>query len=323
MTKECWTLASGYKMPNIGFGTWFGFGFTEENAFKDALRTALDNGYRHIDTAFLYKTEKWIGEVLNEYFTSQKLKREDIFVTTKLWPTFMGNKELVNRGAEISLRDLGLDYIDLFILHSPMGFSHVSDDALFPSLEKGVESLSDPTNLTNAWQGLEDLVDAGKLKSIGVSNTNIEQMARIKKIAKHPICCDQVEYHIFLQQPALVDYCSKENIVIVAYAPLGSPGRPLKMQDWSSHAPMEDPLVKQIAKVHNKSEAQILLKFILQRNICIIPKSKTPARVKENMDIFDFTLTDEEVQLLKSLDKNERSYSFSTLKNHVEYPFHS
>jgi len=318
MIKTTWNLNSGHIMPMVGFGTWYGSGFWGEKVIKDSIRAALDCGYRHIDTAYLYKTEQVVGEVLREYFSSKKLKREDIFVTTKIWPTFMGSKELATRGIELSLKNLGIDYIDMLIMHAPAALTYIDDDTLFPSGDICVQNRS---CITDSWQVMERFVDEGKLKSIGVSNFNIEQMNRIKEIAKHPLSYIQVEYHVYLQQPELVEYCSKENIVIVAYAPLGSPGRPSNVQGWSSQAPIEDPLVNEIAKARNKSPAQILLRFLLQRNISVIPKSKTPERVRENFEILNFELTENEMKSLVDLNKNERDYSFQFIKNHVEYPF--
>lgn len=167
---------------------------------------------------------------------------------------------------------------------------------------------------------MEEFVDQGKLKSIGVSNFNVDQMDRIKKISRHPIACNQVECHVFLQQPELLNYCQNENIVMIAYAPLGSPSRAWD-PEWTSHPPMQDPVVKGIAEKHKKTAAQVLLRFLIQRKICVIPKSITPSRVRENFDIFDFELTKEEMTSLIALDKNERSFKFNWWEGHIEYPF--
>lgn len=311
-----WTvLANGRKMPNIGLGTWQA---TDENEVRNALRTALDCGYRHIDTAYLYQNEGIIGEVIREYIDSKKLKRKDLFITTKLWVTFMETEEHVRKGFNKSLESLGLDYIDLYLIHNPCGLKYVDDYNFKPSPIEDYY-IDEEECILKTWKTMEKLVEEGHILSIGVSNFSIEQMKRILQISNHPIVCNQIENHVYLQQNDLVEFCHQEKIKIVAFAPIGSPARRRKKENWKSHVPLEDPIVQKIAIDHNKSPAQILLKFLLQRNVVVIPKSTNVGRIRENIDLNDFELSPEDISLLKSLDRNMRFFIFVGWEKHREY----
>lgn len=240
----------------------------DENITKETVTYALDNGYRAIDTAQFYNNEVEVGEAIN----NSSIPREDIFVTTKVWNTHHGYEETL-QAFEQSLEKLQLDYIDLYLIHWPM-----------PMENKYIET----------YQALEKLYKDGKVKAIGVSNFEIEHLDNILNNCEIVPAVNQVECHPYFQQTALKDYCKKHHIQLQAWSPL------------SRGATLEDETIQQIANKYNKTIAQVILRWHIQEGTCIIPKSITPHRIKENIDILDFSLTDDDMQLIASLDKNER-----------------
>lgn len=314
------TLPNGRKMPLVGYGTYLA---DNEESLKIALRAALDAGYRKIDTALIYGNENIIGDVLQEYFRSGKLKREDIFITTKLWHNYMESKERIRQGIEKSLKNLKLDYVDLYLVHIPMPRKFTTEVDLNPLDENGAALSVDADLVHVIWRGMEELVDAGLTKSIGVSNFNSKQIERINKIARIPIANNQVEIHTFFQQFDLVKFCQDRGITVTAYSPLAAPGAPFRPSKEDTN-PLNCEIVKEIATKYSKSPAQILLRSLIERKIAIIPKSVTPKRVEENLDVFDFQLDEDSNFKLKNLDKGLRIFKQDWQKGmteHPEYPF--
>ncbi|XP_066247891.1 aldo-keto reductase family 1 member B1-like [Euwallacea similis] len=319
MAAPSLTFKNGSGIPVVGLGTWQ---CTDKKELEAALNAALESGYRHIDTAFAYRNEDVIGNVINQWFSEGKLKREDLFITTKL-PLEAIAPDKVEEFLKKSLKSLQLTYVDLYLIHFPVGIKAQDN----PSLH--LETI--PTDHLAVWKKMEEQVDAGLTKAIGVSNFNIKQVERILKNSRIQPACLQIENHVFLQQTELVKYCQDNGIVVVAYSPLGSPGIGAFHARFGSEPKnvpkiLEDPTMKRIADKHKKTPAHVALKFLLQRNIVVIPKSVTESRVKQNIKLFDFTLDDDDIKSLKALDVGEDArvcdFSFSkSLSAHPEWPF--
>ncbi|KAG0712164.1 Alcohol dehydrogenase [NADP(+)] [Chionoecetes opilio] len=274
---------------------------------KVALNAALECGYRHIDTAFLYQNETAIGEVLKEWFTSGRLKREDVFITTKL--PMIGNREKdVSRFLQKSLDMLGLAYVDLYLVHCPVGFIGKDDNDIMPKDEEGNFVFDFETNLEGIWRGMEARVDAGKAKSIGISNFNSTQIERIIKVCRIKPANQQVELHAYHRQPDLQRVCKQHGITVCAYGPIGAP---YKKSETTEFPPLlEHPVVSQIAKAHGKTAAQVLLRHLIQHDVIVIPKSANVERIKQNFQVLDFAPSPEDMAQLDALDRGGAGRTF-------------
>lgn len=264
---EKFKLNNGTEIPVLGLGT-YKIGRNEEDEYN-VVRTAIDNGYYHIDTAALYQNEIPVGRAIRE----SGIPRKEIFVTTKLW----GSDILDNRiqeAFESSLQDLGLDYIDLYLVHWPV---------------KG--------KLQSTWKEMEKIYSSGKVKAIGISNHLINHMEEVLEVAEITPAVNQMELHPYLVQKDVADFCRKHNIVPEAWSPLGSSKVPL----------LQDEVLIWIGGKYGKSPAQVVLRWNLQKGVVAIPKSSSKERQAENLNIFDFELTDEEISQIDKLDKNHRT----------------
>lgn len=307
------TLSNGLHMPSVGLGTWQ----SPKDEVRVAVRAALDAGYRHIDTVYTDLNEDAIGEVLQEYIKSGKVKREELFIVTKL-PMIHMEPTLVKGSIEMSLKKLQLDYVDLYLIHFPVQFAYEG-----PVTEAGLLKVAEKTDLIGTWKAMEELVDLELTKSIGVSNFNISQIERICKIAKHKPVINQVECHIYLPQNELFDACKKLGLAVTAYAPLGSPGRIKQLRGKDDPVVLEDPVIRKIAKRYSKSTAHILLRNLLQRGIIVIPKSVTPHRIRSNIQVFDFSLKKEEMDEIAGIKTKRRFFGAmtSSFSDHPERPW--
>ncbi|KAJ8031770.1 Alcohol dehydrogenase [NADP(+)] A [Holothuria leucospilota] len=251
---------------------------------QNAIRTAIDVGYRHFDGAFIYKNEKEIGEAYRAKIEDGTVKREDLFITTKLWAAFQ-RPERVEYGLRLSLQALQLDYIDLYLIHTPTAVQYKGDDDVFPRGENN-EPLFDDISPTETWKAMERLVQKGLTKSIGVSNFNIQQTKAILEVAKVPIATNQIENHPYLDQSQLINFCKSENILITSHSPLGSPDKPRNCNSDTNL--LEDPLVKEIAEAKGCSPAQVLIAYHLCQGFLCIPKSVRPSRIQQNFQVSNF-----------------------------------
>lgn len=265
------TLNNGVQMPMVGFGV---FEIPAEQT-AGCVFDALESGYRLIDTAQAYYNEKEVGDGIQRAIKELGIRRENIFLTTKVWVTEFGY-EKAKASVEESLRKLQTDYLDLVLIH---------------------QCLSD---YYGAYRALEDLYDAGKIRAIGISNFSAERMADIATFNRVVPAVNQVETHLFWQQYDLHEWMAKYNIQHEAWGPLAQH----RLKEI-----LESPIVKQIADAHGKTPAQVALRQHIQRGIVVIPKSVHKERMKQNLDIFDFELTADEMEQLKTLDENKSMWA--------------
>ncbi|CAJ0956466.1 unnamed protein product, partial [Mesorhabditis belari] len=304
-------------MPYIGIGTG-GLPCDEETTRK-MLREALEAGYRHIDTAAMYYTENIVGEVVEDFIKAGKLKREEIFITTKLAPV-NHRVEFVRDAFMNSLKRLRTNYVDMFLIHVPVTYKNEGslDLYMFDVLKLQQDTGHD---LVETWKELEKLYKEGLTKAIGLSNFNSKQVKRICENAEVKPMNNQIELHVHFQQNELRSVCKEYGIVVTAFGPIGCPGKKADPKfNWPSDGPLDDPVVVKLAEKHKKTPAQILLRHLFQHEIVAVPKSTNPRRIKENISIFDFEFSTEEVKELDQIPARPRLYKISGI-GHPDYPF--
>ncbi|WP_096270884.1 aldo/keto reductase [Paucisalibacillus globulus] len=260
------TLNNGLEMPKLGFGVWL----VPDDEAETAVKNAIEVGYRSIDTAMVYKNEEGVGRAI----ATSDVPREELFITTKLWNSDQGYEETLKAFDE-SLERLGLDYVDLYLIHWPM-----------PKEDKYVDT----------YKALEKLYHDGKVKAIGVCNFHIEHLQRLLDECDVVPVLNQVECHPYLQQAELKAFCKEHDIYLEAWSPL-----------MNGKDVLNDEVIIGIAEVHGKTPAQVILRWHLQYDNIVIPKSVTPSRIEENFHVFDFQLTDEEMKKIAGLNRNHRN----------------
>ncbi|KAK8808506.1 hypothetical protein WA158_008407 [Blastocystis sp. Blastoise] len=312
MNCPSYKLSSGYEMPSFGLGTFL----SQPNEVHDIVYEAIKLGYRHIDTASIYRNEREIGQAIKEAIDDGFVKREELFITTKLHSSDFDPKR-VALAFEQSRKDLQLDYIDLYLVHFPFELSippeveATRDPNYYYSIPISME-IDDQTKMgwnvdrmTNTWRELEKLVEKGEIRSLGVSNFSLKKLIEFIPHCHIVPAAIQVELHIQLQQWKLIDYCKQHNIIVTAYFPLGNPG--MQATSACGIVPLKNPFIIEIAGKYHKTPAQILLRWAVQRGTIVIPKTVHKERLIENMNIFDFTLTEEEMNAIKGIDEGKRS----------------
>ncbi|MDO6516730.1 aldo/keto reductase [Zobellia uliginosa] len=280
------------EMPILGLGTFR----SEPNEVYNAVLSAIKMGYRHIDCAAAYGNEKEVGKAIAEAIKQGLVTREDLWVTSKLWNASHGEENVIP-ALNQTLKDLQLDYLDLYLIHWPVALKKGTE---MPEKSSDFIPLSE-VPLTNTWKGMEAALEQGLTKHIGVSNFNENHLKVIMATAVHQPEMNQVEIHPFLQQNALQSFCVKNDILLTAYAPLGS-----LVDDNSTLRLLENDTIKNIAKARNMSPAQVALAYTMQRGIAVIPKSINEARLLQNLETLNHTLKEEDMALLKDLDKGHR-----------------
>ncbi|KAG7190363.1 hypothetical protein KM043_006474 [Ampulex compressa] len=308
-------LSNGEKIPVLGLGTWQGG--KDPTQVENAVKHAIDAGYRHFDCAYVYGNEKEIGNAIREKISEGIVKREDLYITTKLWNTSHA-RDAVVPACKRSLENFGFDYVDLYLIHWPISYA---DDAhgLFPVDEKGQPMYGDKDYL-DTWRGMEECMKLGLTKSIGLSNFNSHQIDRVLSIAEIKPVMNQVECHPSLNQKKLREFCAKRNIAITAYSPLGSPLRPW-IKPGDPKVVIDEPDIIAIGKKYGKSPAQIVLRYLIEIGTIPIPKSSSKERIKENIDIFDFKLTPDEIAKIDKFDCGIRVCPGEVFNGHKDYPF--
>ncbi|XP_051007378.1 aldo-keto reductase family 1 member C21 isoform X4 [Acomys russatus] len=310
-------LNDGHFIPVLGFGTALPVEFLKSKA-KEITKMAIDAGFRHFDTAPVYRNEDHVGEAIQSKIADGTVRREDVFCTTKLW----GNKhrpELVRSSLEQSLKKFRLDYVDLYIMHYPMALKPGEDE--FPVDEHG-KLIFDTVDFCATWEAMEKCKDAGLAKSIGVSNFNRRQLEMIlnKPGLKYKPVCNQVECHIYLNQTKLLDFCKSNDIVLVAYGVLGTQ-RYTGWVDQNAPVLLDDPVLGSMAKKYNRTPALIALRYQLQRGIVVLNTSLNENHIKENTQVFDFKLTSEDMKVLDGLNRNMRYITADCFIGHPNFPF--
>lgn len=252
-------LSNGMVLPKVGLGTF--------DLKAGSIAMGLEAGYRLLDTAWQYRNEAEVGKAIRD----SKIDREQVFVTTKLWTDDI-RKDRVREEFEESLKNLQLDYIDLYLIHWPA------------------------TGFERAWEIMADLKEEGKIKAIGVSNFNEHHFEELKRVSDIVPVINQVESHPYFHNDELISYCRNLNICVQAWCPLGGSYSRLKEND----------LFGELANQYHKTAAQIILRWHLQRDMMIIPRSSNEKRLKENLEVFDFTLSDSDMQRIDSLNTSRR-----------------
>ncbi|MGO2174810.1 aldo/keto reductase [Staphylococcus equorum] len=263
------TFYNGNEMPIVGLGT---FRVENSDECKASVKHAIENGYTHIDTAMIYDNEEKVGEGIAEGLVATGKQRSDLFITSKLWLADYG-RENVADAYETSLNKLGLDYLDLYLMHWPG-----TDEAL----------------MIDTWQGMEDLYKNDRVKNIGVSNFKTEHFeALLAQVSIKPVI-NQVEFHPYLLQESLSRYLEVQNIHMESWSPL------------MNAQILEDDTVKSVASEVGKSPAQVIIRWNIEHGVVVIPKSVTPSRIEENLNVFDFQLTSAQIEKLDKLNEDRR-----------------
>ena len=265
-------LNTGAKMPILGYGV---FKIEDSQVGVDAVKTAIDAGYRSIDTAAIYHNEKSVGQAIKE----SGVKREEIFLTTKLWNEVM-RTGCPEEAFDKSLKELGVDYVDLYLVHWPVKDCYA-----------------------DAWLALEKIYKSGRARAIGVSNFHPHHLDDISKVWSVVPALNQFEMNPLLSQKPLIAHCKKYGIIPQSWGPLGgsNPDNKDKKENL-----LDNPVLVRIAEKYGKSTAQVILRWNIDLGVVCIPKSITPSRIKANIDVFDFALTPEEIAAIDGLNQDKR-----------------
>ncbi|HNW51148.1 MAG TPA: aldo/keto reductase [Prolixibacteraceae bacterium] len=297
------TLSNGAKIPVIGLGT-FGSDNYSNDQIAQAVKFAIELGYRHIDCASVYGNEKEIGEVLSAVINNGTVKREELWITSKVWNDMHGEGDVI-KSCKKTLADLKLSYLDLYLVHWPFPNYHApgcDGDARNPNSRPYIHE-----EFMVAWKQMEQLVEMGLVRNIGTSNVTIPKMKLILRDAKMKPVVNEMEIHPHFQQPELFNFMVENQVQPIGYSPIGSPKRPERDRTADDTVDIEDPVIVKIAERLGIHPAVVCLKWGVQRGEVVIPFSVTPSKISSNIEgVIGEPLTGEEMEAISKIDKNCR-----------------
>lgn len=327
-------LASGHTMPMLAFGTWK----APPGVTAESVKVAISAGYRFLDCANDYNNEHEVGVALKELFEAGTVKREELFIQAKLWNS-NHRPEHVLQDLEQTLKDLNVEYLDSFVIHWPQACpshgktvstrldgahpAHFSTNAMFPIDDEGYFCSDKESHYVETWHAMEDLVDKGLVRSIGLSNFNKEQISEVvRSVRKHPVSVLQCECHPYLQQKDLIDFCNHNKIAFQAFSPLGSGDTHLGVERSPTGViPLKDPFIAELAEKYGKDVGQIMLRWNIQRGVCLATKSVTAARIASNARVLDWELSEEDMERFATINCGWRHLLWRETSHHPDYPF--
>lgn len=294
-------------MPAVGFGTWK----VEKQSAAQLVEDAIRMGYRHIDCACDYGNEVEVGRGLSQSLRAGLCTRQELWITSKLWNTYH-RPEHVRAACERTLQDLGLEYLDLYLIHFPISLKFVPFEVRYPPewihdplSEKPQMELED-VDIVQTWRAMESLVEAGLVRCIGVANFSMQLLQHLCSVSRIRPQVNQIELHPFLAQEQLVRFCQSMGLAVIAFSPLGAGSYVSIDMASADESILQHPLVLELAEKYGKTAAQIILRWGLDRGYAVIPKSSRPERQAENLRISDFALAPEEVTAVAALNRNRR-----------------
>ena len=294
-------------MPSVGLGLWK----VDPTSVGELIHEAISVGYRHLDSASDYGNEAEVGKGIERVLTSNLCHREDLWVTSKLWNTFHEPK-YVRSAIERTLRDLRLEYLDSYLIHFPISLAYVSPETRYPpgwffepdATKPSMQSIKVP--LAETWGAMEELVDAGLVRTIGVCNFGVSLLRDLQAGARIQPSSLQVEMHPRLTQEKLLQFCDQENIAVTAFSPLGAPSYVSLGMAKEDDSLLIHESILEIADAVGKTPAQVLLRWGIQRGTAVVPKTSQPKRLVENLSLFNFSLSAEQMLIIDGLNKNHR-----------------
>lgn len=286
LADTVFTFNTGATIPAVGLGTWQ----SAPGEVRTAVAHAIKVGYKHIDCAYCYGNEQEVGQGIKDGLEATGLKRSDLFITTKLWCTYHTR---VEQNLDMSLTALGLDYVDLYLMHWPVAMNPDGNHEKFPKLPDGSRDLILDRKPAATYKEMEKLLSTGKVKAIGVSNFSKKFLEELLPVVDVVPAANQIENHPLLPQQEIVDFCREKGIIVEAYSPLGSTGSPL----------MKNENVIKVADETGASPGTILLSYHVARGVVALPKSVTPARIEQNFNIVK--LTPKQLFALDSISKSD------------------
>ncbi|CAB3373308.1 Hypothetical predicted protein [Cloeon dipterum] len=312
----CVKLLDGTSIPVLGLGTWE----SKPGEVKTAVDAAISAGYRHIDCSPTYGNEAEVGDAIAAKIKDGSVTRDQIYIVSKLWQTYH-EPDVVEDGLRATLKNLQVDYLDLYLMHFPIGFKQQS--GLVPAHDANNQIITTDRDYVDTWKAMEKLVEKKLVRSIGVSNFNEEQVDRILTNCTIKPVTNQIECHPYFNQKSLSEHCAKRGVIVTGYSPFARPSRSWVGPD--EPILLEEPALVVIAKKYNKTVANILLRYQIDCGHITIPKTVSPERMKQNKQIFDFKLEPSDISEIEKLNRPDgrifRLALLSFCKNHKYYPF--